>query len=130
MEQVLAYIDSQEPSLQPLFLALHDKLMAHPNMEAKIRYRIPFYFGQSWICYVNPLKTGGLELAFVRGNELETVKDLLEFRDRKQVGGVMLRVLTDLEKPELSLILQEAVLLDRHIPYASKRKPKGKGTEI
>lgn len=124
MESVEAYIEQQADALSPLLWRLHERLMEHPDMAAKIRYRIPFYYGQSWICYLNPQKKGGLEVAFLRANELTEVQDLLDFKGRSQVAGLTLHQLSDLDNPILDLVIQEAILLDRHIHYAAKRKKK------
>jgi hypothetical protein len=47
------------------------------NLEDKIRFGIPFYFGRSWICYLNPIKNHKVELAFVRGNELSNIQKVI-----------------------------------------------------
>ncbi len=89
-----------------------------------MRYKIPFYDGKSWICYLNPTKKGKIEFAFVRGNELSNDQGLLESKGRKQVYSVEFEKLKDIPQQALNEIIQEAILLDGSKPYPSKRKLK------
>jgi len=41
---------------QAIFQFLHDILITYPMIETKIRYKVPFYFCKSWVCYINPIK--------------------------------------------------------------------------
>ena len=107
---------------QLLLRVLHDFLMSHPGVTAKIRYKIPFYYRKSWICYLNPFKDGGVELAFTRGNELSNEQGLLESKGRKQVYGATFYEVKEIPLETLNEVIQEAFLLDEQVPYASKRK--------
>jgi len=57
------FIYQQEGSRREVMLYLH-QLFLDMNLVAKIRYRVPFYYGKSWICYLNPQKKESIELAF------------------------------------------------------------------
>jgi hypothetical protein len=94
------------------------------NLRSKIRYKIPFYDGQSWICYLNPLKDGNIELAFTRGNELSNAQSILKSKNRKQVYSVEFKKLEDIPFEVIHEIIHEAILLDEVKPYESKRKSK------
>jgi hypothetical protein len=94
------------------------------NLQAKIRFKIPFYYGRTWICYLNPLKNGKIELVFIRGNELSNDQNILNHKDRKQVSGVEFENLADIKNCPIWDVIQEAILLDETQAYASKRKPK------
>jgi len=124
MEQVEVFIEAQAEPTQSLLWYLHELLLSYPEVTAKIRYNIPFYYRKSWICYLNPLKTGGVELAFTRGNELSNAQGLLQFNGRKQVAGVAFAKKEDISDEVLHEILQEALLLDAEVPYASKRQKR------
>ena len=100
---------------------LHDQLMAFPEMEAKLRYKIPFFYRKSWICYLNPIKKDGVELVFIRGNELSNEQGILEEKGRKQVRGIELYSVSDIPLNQLLEVVQEALILDEEVPYASKR---------
>ena len=70
MDPVLSFIYNLEGAQKLIAEHLHNLITSYPEVVYKIRYRIPFYYRKSWICYVNPIKNGGIELAFVRANEL------------------------------------------------------------
>ncbi len=99
--------------------------MQNPEVVAKIRYRVPFYFRKSWVCYLNPIKNHGIEIAFIRGNELSNEQGILQAKNRKQVHGVEVFDYNALPLKALQEVIQEALLLDETIPYASKRKKRG-----
>ena len=103
-------------------LLLDQLLMDFPGVTSKLRYKIPFYDKKSWICYLNPIKKSGVELAFVRGNELSNQQGILDFKGRKQVAGIEIFDSKHLPLDELREIINEALILDQQVPYMSKRK--------
>ena len=107
-----------------LFQYLHDLFSTYPEVESKIRYRIPFYFRKSWICYLNPKAKGGVELCFLRASELSNEQGLLDTKGRTQVAGLMVYNINDIPMNTLMEVMEEALLLDEVVPYASKRKKK------
>ena len=109
MTEVEDYIYTYEGGQRKLLIYLHEWLTQELNMIDKLKYQIPFYYQKSWICYLNPSKTGGVEFAFVRGNELSNQNALLESKGRKQVYSVTYEQVTD-------------VALDSTVPYAAKRR--------
>lgn len=121
-DQILDYISERPPKEQDIFLYLHNILMHCPGMTCKLKYKIPFYYRKSWICYLNPLKSGGVELAFTRANELADEQGALDFKSRKQVAGIEYCSVKELNDGVLTTLLNEAILLDDTIPYQSKRK--------
>lgn len=130
MQNILDYIYDQEGSQQEIMLYLHELISTYPELTGKIRYKIPFYFRKSWICYLNPTKDGGVELAFPRGNELSNEQGLLQANGRKQVRGMVFDRVKGIPEEAIHEILAEAMLLDEEVPYASKRwfgRDKGEG---
>ena len=123
--EVEGFILEQEPLTRRTLLGLHQLLMTYPGITAKIAYRIPFYYRRSRICYLNPLKGGGVELAFTRGNELMDESGMLESRGRAQVSGIRYNSPADIDTDGLNPLLQQAILLDETVPYESKRKNSG-----
>ena len=87
----------------------------------KLRYKLPFYCGRSWVCYMNPTRSGGVEFAFLWGNELSNDAGLLESKGRKQVFSIEWQSIANTPLRSLHALLQEALLLDETQPYASKR---------
>lgn len=124
MSAVEDFIYQFEEDQREVMHWLHDLLTSKLDLAEKIRFGIPFYYGKSWICYVNPTKKGSVELAFVRGNELSNEQGLLDHKGRKQVFGVEFNKVGDIPKDLLNEVLQEAILLDETTPYRSKRTSK------
>ena len=121
MAPVEAFILSKEGNQRVILQFLHDLLMSSTEMTNKIRYKVPFYFRKSWICYLNPIKkSAGIELVFLRGNELSNEQGILEARGRKQVRGIIFTKVEDIPVETLLEIIQEAIFLDQEVPYASK----------
>ncbi len=86
--------------------------MDYPNISAKLRYGIPFYYQHSWVCYLNPLKAGGIELVFIKGQRLSNESGLLQDRNRKMVSGIHLQEEKDLPMKAIVEIFQEALWID------------------
>ncbi len=122
MSKVEDFIYDYEGSQGEIMLYIHKLLSDDLNLTDKLRFKIPFYYRKSWICYLNPIKNGSVEFAFVRGNELSNSKGLLDSKGRKQVCSIELTKKSELPIKELTEIIQEAILLDETVPYASKRK--------
>ncbi|MEO1436622.1 MAG: DUF1801 domain-containing protein, partial [Bacteroidota bacterium] len=93
-------------------------------LTAKITFKNPCYYKHSWICYLKPQKSGSVELAFLRGNELSNASGLLENHGRKQVRSLQITDLKDIPLAEIKQTITEAVYLDETVPYESKRKRK------
>ena len=124
MTEVEEYIYNLEGSQRELMLYFHKLLSVDLNLTDRIRFKIPFYYRKSWICYLNPTKNNTVEFAFVRGNELSNSKGLLDSKGRKQVLSIEITKLSEVPLYELGEIIQEAIILDDSIPYASKRSNK------
>jgi hypothetical protein len=99
----------------PVALALHHFLSDLPGIELKERYKIPFYYRRSWVCYLNPIKKGGVEIVFIYGNKLSNGAGLLSGEGRKQVMGVIYRNLAAIEEESLRETIHEALLLDEEM---------------
>ena len=106
-------------------LFLHRIFNEELLLEDRLSYKIPFYYRKSWICYLNPLKNGSVELAFPRANELSNAGGLLDHKGRKQVAGVEFSILRDIPLEALMEVLHEALLLDDTRKYDSRRKMGG-----
>jgi len=102
-------------------MQLHQFLITFPNIRPLIKFRIPFYYGKTWICYLFPRKKGGVELCFSRGVELSNANGLLEARGRKQVMGVMYHKASEIDFMAIEETMSEAMLLDSSVKY---RHPK------
>jgi uncharacterized protein YbaR (Trm112 family) len=122
MTETENFIYQHEGHQREVMLYFHDMLTHELNLTAKMRFKIPFYYGKSWICYINPTKKGKIELAFVRGNELSNFQGILDNKGRKQVYSIEFETVSEIPKQLVEEIIQEAILLDETNPYKSKRK--------
>ena len=124
MITVTDFILNREGAQRELLQTLHDWLAGDLGLTPKIRYQIPFYYGRTWICYLSPRGPQDVELAFTRGNELSNEQDLLDFRDRKQIAGVVFSTADDIDWPALTELTQEAILLDETVAYTGPARKK------
>lgn len=122
IEEVEAFIFEKEDNQQALMLYIHDLMMAQPHVTCKIRYRVPFYYRKSWICYLSPKKGDRMELCFLRGNELSNAQGILDFKDRTQVSGIEWGSVAEIQEALLHEIIQEALLLDETVKYVSPNR--------
>ncbi len=123
-EQVQDFIFQLEGEQQKVFQYLHDLMLEFPEVTCKIRFKIPFYYCKSWICYLNPQKKENTEFAFLRGNELSNDQGILDPRGRKQVAGILCPNVKEIPREAIKATIIEALILDESIPYAPKRKKK------
>lgn len=123
MKRTEDYIYGLAEPQREIIIYFHE-LLINWGLQDKIRFKIPFYYGKSWICYLNPLKDDKVELAFLRGNELSNEQGLLESKGRKQVSGITFTDIKTMPIDTILEILQEAIILDESSPYKSKRRSK------
>lgn len=121
MDKIEAFILDLPPAQAELVEFLHQLMLTFPEVTSKIRYKVPFYYHKSWLCYINPIKKDSVEFVFTRGNELSNEQGLLAAKGRKQVRGVTFTKVEDIPMETLVEVIQEALLLDETTPYASKR---------
>lgn len=126
MNEVEAYIYSYEGDTLEVMKYLHDLMMGQPGIGCRISFKIPVYFRNSWICYISPLKKGGIEFVFTRGRELSNEQGILEARGRKEVAGIRLKNMDDMPHEPLLEVIQEAIILDETVPYSSPYFPSKK----
>lgn len=122
MTSIRDFILGLEGQQKVIITALDTLLTSQLDLQGRIRFKIPMYYRKSWVCYLNPIKNNGVELAFMRGNELSNEQGLLEFRGRKQVAGIELFSLQDIPDQPLNELLQEALLLDETVKYNVRKK--------
>lgn len=121
MDDIQAFILDHDGQQAAVMQFLHDIMMGFPDMVSKIRYRVPFYYRKSWMCYIKPVKDKQVEFVFIRGNELSNEQGLLDAKGRKQVMGVTFDRVEDIPVETLQQVIQEALLLDEMVSYGSKR---------
>ncbi len=112
------YIESRPENQAIIMQTLYDYFTSFPNVQPKVRYRIPFYYQKSWVTYTNPLKNGGVELVFLRGIELSMQEELLA-KDRKMVRGIEYASVEAIDFNYLEMVWLEALDLDLHVKFVS-----------
>lgn len=84
-------------------------LAFHPRITEKLRYGIPYFDYYGWICYLNPLKKGGVDLCFTDGAQMEKTEALLELRNNKTTASIHLKSKNDLDYSIFKRLMQEAI---------------------
>jgi len=104
------FISEQSETVQEIVLILDELFLSYPNVGSKIRYHIPFYDYNTWVCYINPLKKGeGVELVFLKGKELSEVFPFLEVNGRKLVAGITIKEITEDILEQVIMVWEEAL---------------------
>jgi hypothetical protein len=98
---------------QHLIFHLHRLLMSFPGVSTRLRFKIPFYDGKKWICYINPIKKNGVEVCFIKGFQL-TNKPQLEARKRTMIKGISIYEINDETLALIAEVFQEALELDKN----------------
>lgn len=107
------YVLKLEPAKRELALFLHRFLKSYDGVNSSIKYGIPFYTRNKWICYINCPKTGGIDVTFLRANKFEKTTHLLDTRGRKMVGSLVYDENDDnLDLETLKMLMDEALALD------------------
>lgn len=106
------YIFKLEGQQKAITLYLHNRLTSYHDLQGKISYNIPVYYRKTWVCYLNPVKNDGVELAFAKGHRLSNDQDILLRKKRKYVAGVELFDISAIPEVQINEIINEALILD------------------
>jgi len=101
---------------------LSEQFLVFPGISCRIRFRIPFFYQYSWICYLNPVKKEGIELAFIHGHHLADPEGLLQAHGRKQVRGIRLHRVAEIPMEAIQLLFSEALVWDEALHRQKKKK--------
>lgn len=112
MNKVEHFIYRYEGEQREIMLYFHHFLMNFPTVTCSIKYRIPFYDQNKWVCYLNPGKNGSVTLSFIYGNELSNEQGILESKGRKQVMSVEFKSMDEIPRDAVREIINEALMLD------------------
>ncbi|WP_420317794.1 DUF1801 domain-containing protein [Ekhidna sp.] len=109
VEDFILGLDGQQKAIVSF---LHQRLTSQHDLIPKIRFKIPMYFRRTWVCYLNPIKNDGIELAFLNGSNLSNDQGLLKSKGRKMVSGIDLNDVSVIPITPIDEIVQEALILD------------------
>jgi len=112
MNEIEDFILPLSNGQQAVINYFHQLFINELELTFKIRYKIPFYYGKSWICYLNPTKNEKIELVFLRGRELSNIQGLLSDKGRKMVSGIEFASVEKIPIEEINQVIQEAIYLD------------------
>jgi len=104
-----------------IVMSLHALIIENPGIQLKKKFKLPFYYRKTWICYFFMMKDGRVEWAFTRGNELSNEDGFLSSRGRKQVMSKEFGKVSEIDFSKARALIQEAILLDEHVPYTFKK---------
>jgi hypothetical protein len=115
------------PEYEYLILEPNDYL-TEQGLSLKERWGLPFYYGKTWVCYINipkPKKKGDshiLELCFTRANELPSPTPILDFKGRRSIAGYTFQSPAASFDESLKLIIDDAIELDGSTNYSPKTR--------
>lgn len=112
MHPVDAYI-YKCPSPEREIMAYLHHLFLKLQLKPKLSYGLPFYYGKRWLCYLHPLKEGGLELCFPRAQEFEDPTGLLQIKSRKRIKGITINNLNEINESAILKIVDVAIEIDQ-----------------
>lgn len=115
MLQVEEFIANMKNENQKAIIQFwHNILTTYPTVTAYIKFRVPFYYQNTWVCYLNPIKPNGVELVLMYAKHLSP-NNLLETKGRKLVAGISFFSIEEITDDILEKVLnlfEEALQLD------------------
>lgn len=112
MKTVSNYILDLEGQQKAIVKYLDERLTTYHDLESNVSYGIPMYRRKTWVCYMNPLKTGGVDFVFTRGHLLSNEQGLLDSTGRKYVAGLIIKEFSEIPERAIDEMVQEAILVD------------------
>lgn len=121
--EIIQWFEDLPPEVKQVAEEVNNFILTF-DLNVKFKYKTPFYYGESWICYLSfDKKKKVLSVNFVRANELE-LDEILDFKGRKMVGSIEFKTGEEIDFETLSKVLEEALSLDKNVPYTAPRKRK------
>jgi len=109
------YIYNREEPVRSVLDFVHQHLHGiDEQVTSSIKWRIPYYVRKKGLCYMNiPAKTVKVELNFPFARTFDpAVQELLDFRGRSVMAGIMLYSLETIDVEKLDIIIAEAIRID------------------
>ena len=119
---VIDFIYNQKGAQHELFLQLHSFIMEYENVRADIKYKIPFYSLTKPICYISPLKKGGVEVVFWNALKMSNSLPLLDLKKRKWMAGITYPSIEAVDFEILDSLIREGIANDGTLEIKKGRK--------
>lgn len=103
---------------------IHNELLNYPAIECKIKFKIPFFYKNTWIAYLNPIKKDGIEFCIVRAKEIPSISEFVNYKKRTMIAGISYYSIKEIDFNILHFVFQEAYQLDSTTPYTFKKTKK------
>ncbi|HRO42340.1 MAG TPA: DUF1801 domain-containing protein [Flavipsychrobacter sp.] len=98
-------------------------LTAHPEITEKISFNTPFFYCNSWLCYLDLMKQNTLlEIAFINGHQLSDKHKKLVARNRKMVRSLVYETVADFDENIFRETLEEAITINLSKKKISKKQ--------
>ena len=110
VENFILGLDGQQKAIVSF---LHQHLTQQHDLMPKISFNVPMYYKRKWVCYLNPVKNDGIELAFVKGHRLSNEQGLLQSKKRKRISGIELYDVGSIPLRAIDEIVKEALIVDQ-----------------
>lgn len=104
--------------------SIHNALISYPAVECKIKFKLPFFYKNTWIAYLNPIKKDGIEFCIVRAKEIPSIVDFVNYKKRTMIAGISFYSIKEIDFNILHFVFQEAYQLDSTTPYTFKKTKK------
>ena len=84
-------------------------LRAHPGISERLNWGVACFHLNRWMIYLNPLKSGAMDLCFFQGLLLTDEDGLLDSRGRKTIKSVVVAAPGAIREEALLALIYEAV---------------------
>ena len=122
MNPVENYIFELENPQREIMTLFHDLFVNQYELTANIKWKVPTYFGNTWVFYMNPdKKSNGVHLCFMRGNELSEKHRIIKSEGRKMVKSILITSVEEIPYEELTACFDEAVKLDKEVKFVAPK---------
>ena len=108
-----SYVAKLPTELRSVAEALRRLILTTLDVEERLAYGVPFYYGKGRVCDLNYRAADNvIDLGFCRGHEMQDL-GLLEVKDRREVRTIEFAGLAEIDEESIKELLLEADRLDK-----------------
>jgi hypothetical protein len=100
---------------------IYNELVVYSGVECKIKFKLPFFYKNTWVAYLNPIKKDGIEFCIVRAKEIPSIGEFVNYKNRTMIAGISYYSIKEIDFNILHFVFQEAYQLDSTTPYTFKK---------